>query len=112
MTEDHRRITREKKTVEAMIGIFCKGHHERSDGLCPACHELLNYALSRLDKCTFAEKKPACSKCTVHCYIPVMRGKVKAVMRYSGPRIIYSHPILAIYHIVDKRKKPPEKKKK
>jgi hypothetical protein len=112
MTSDHPRIAREKRTVEAMIGIYCKGHHQKSGGLCTACDELLNFGISKLDKCPFGKDKPACSNCTVHCYIPVMRGKIKVVMRYSGPRMIYHHPILAIYHIADKRKKPPEKGKK
>ncbi len=112
MTPDHPRIAREKKTVESMIKIYCKGHHQKTGGLCTACDELLNYAISRLDKCIFGKDKPACSNCTVHCYIPVMRGKIKAVMRYSGPRMLLSHPILAIFHLVDKRKEPPKKAKK
>lgn len=112
MKSDHPRIAREKKTVEAMIDIFCKGHHDKTDNLCTACDELLNYSISRLDKCPFGEDKPTCTNCTVHCYIPVMRGKVKAVMRYSGPKMIFSHPLLAISHLTDKRRKTPEKRKK
>ena len=112
MKSDHPRIKREKKTVEAMIGIYCKGHHEKSHGLCTACDELLNYGVSRLDKCPFGEDKPTCASCTVHCYIPVMRGKIKAVMRYSGPRMVYTHPVLAVHHLVDKRKKTPQKEDK
>jgi hypothetical protein len=112
MTSEHPRIAREKKTVEAMIKIYCKNHHKGSNGLCTACDELLNYSESRLDKCTFGERKPTCSNCTIHCYIPVMRGKIKVVMKYSGPKMIYSHPVLAIFHLVEKRKKTPEKKEK
>jgi hypothetical protein len=109
MSLDHPRIAREKKTIESMITIFCKGHHDKRSELCSECDELLNYAHSRLDKCPFLEDKPTCAKCTIHCYMPVMRGKAKAVMRYSGPRMIYSHPVLAMHHIADKRKKQPKK---
>ena len=112
MTSDHPRIAREKKTVEAMIRIFCKGHHGKKNNLGSACDELLNYALSRLDKCPFGEDKPACANCSVHCYIPVMKGKAKAVMRYSGPKMIFSHPLMAISHLTDKRKKTPNNTKK
>jgi hypothetical protein len=32
-----------------------------------------------------------------------MRDKIKTVMRFSGPRMIYRHPILGIWHLFDKR---------
>jgi len=35
-----------------------------------------------------------------------MKEKVKEIMRYSGPRLIYLNPILAIHHVFDGRKKP------
>jgi hypothetical protein len=98
---------REKKTVEAMIKIYCKKHHEYNKNLCTSCDELLNYAYSRLDKCPISEDKPTCANCNVHCYMPVMRGKIKAVMRYSGPRMIVSHPYLAMRHVAHNRKKAP-----
>jgi hypothetical protein len=31
-----------------------------------------------------------------------MREKIKAVMRYAGPRMIYRHPILAGKHFLNK----------
>ena len=111
MMKENPNIDREKKTIESMIDIFCRGHHEPVSGICPECDELLNYAYSRLDKCPFSEDKPTCAKCTVHCYIPVMRGKAKAVMRYSGPKMIYSHPVLALQHLKNSRRKTPQKKK-
>ncbi len=30
-------------------------------------------------------------------------------MRYAGPRMILKHPIMAIDHLIAKRKYPPEK---
>ena len=105
MTSHHPRIAREKKTVEAMIKIFCKGHHKPKTWLCVPCDELLNYAHSRLEKCPLSDEKPTCARCTIHCYIPVMQGKIKAVMRYSGPRMAIIHPYLALMHAADSRKK-------
>ena len=46
--------------------------------------------------------KPKCSKCPVHCYKPDMREKIKAVMRYAGPRMIYRYPILTGKHFLNK----------
>jgi hypothetical protein len=38
-----------------------------------------------------------------------MREKVKEVMRYAGPRMIWRHPWLALMHVVDKRYVAPPK---
>jgi len=98
------RLQREYKTVEAMISIFCNGHHE-SENICSDCRELRDYALVRLQKCPFGEDKTTCAKCPVHCYKPVMRNKIREVMRYAGPRMIYRHPVMAIQHLLDGRRK-------
>ncbi len=39
-------------------------------------------------------------------YQPEMREKVKKVMRFSGPRLLYRAPGLAFHHVLDGRKKP------
>ena len=44
------RITREKKTVELMIRLYCR-KKEKNQTLCPSCEELLHYAHARLDRC-------------------------------------------------------------
>ena len=96
------RLGREKKTIMIMIDMYCKGNHKENDLLCSECRQLLDYALKRIDKCHFGLKKPVCAKCTVHCYKPEMRNRVRKVMRYSGPRMILYHPVLALMHIADK----------
>ena len=53
------------------------------------------------------ETKLACAKCPIHCYQPEVREKVKAVMRYAGPRMIWRHPILALRHWLDAYRKAP-----
>lgn len=103
MTTDreHPRLTREKKTVEAMVRIACRGQHATENGLCQDCEELLDYALERLDKCPFRASKPTCAQCPIHCYQPSMREEIRAVMRYAGPRMMFRHPILALGHLID-----------
>lgn len=107
MTKKPRRIQRERTTIEAMIRIYCHDKHSKKDVLCSECKELLDYAMLRLDKCPFEEKKPTCANCRVHCYQPGMRERIKTVMRYSGPRMTYKHPLLAMYHLIDGRRKAP-----
>jgi hypothetical protein len=95
-----------------MVEIYCHDHHESKDELCPECSSLFDYAKMRLDKCPFQENKSTCGKCLIHCYQPQMREKVKEVMRYSGPRMLLHHPILALRHVFDGRKKPQKLGKK
>lgn len=96
--------TREKRTVALMIRIFCRGNHGRQKDLCPECQALLEYAMGRSDRCPFMETKTFCSNCTVHCYKPEMREKIRAVMAYSGPRMVLYHPVMAIHHVVESKK--------
>jgi predicted amidophosphoribosyltransferase len=96
-----RRMVREKKTVSAMIEIYCRRMHKTHGGLCDECGELQDYAGKRLDGCTFQESKTTCANCSVHCYKPSMREKIKSVMHYAGPRMIYHHPLLAAFHFAD-----------
>lgn len=88
----------EIEIMDVMIRIYCKGNHKTKGGLCPECEELFNYATARTQKCPFMAEKTFCSACKVHCYQPKMREKVCMVMKYSGPRMMLHHPILAIRH--------------
>lgn len=96
---------REKRTVALMISLYChKKHGTKGDELCDECKELLEYSNSRSDKCPFMETKTFCSNCPVHCYKPSMREKIREVMRFSGPRMIFYHPVMAIRHLVESKK--------
>ena len=95
------RLAREKNTVEAMIRLYCRDRHGGRKALCDVCLALCDYALARLDRCPFGEKKPKCSSCTTHCYEPAMRERIREVMRYSGPRMILHRPHLALLHMLN-----------
>lgn len=83
-----------------MIRLFCRERHQPGgDELCFSCEELLTYARSRLDKCPYSKDKPVCAKCPDHCYKPVRREQIQLVMRYAGPRMMRSHPLLTIRHL-------------
>lgn len=82
-----------------MIRIYCR-HKEGNRELCPDCRSLLEYAHIRLTKCPFGEIKSSCRKCTVHCYRPDMKERIRTVMRYAGPRMIFYHPVAAIRHMI------------
>jgi hypothetical protein len=108
---EHKRMKREKKTIGYMVEIYCRGYHKTKGELCTECQQFRDYAFMRLDKCPFQEKKSTCGKCLIHCYKPDMKLQVRKVMRYSGPRLLLSHPSLALHHVVDARRKPPHLEK-
>lgn len=101
------RQEREQITVTTMIRMYCRAHHGGED-LCDSCSEIADYARIRNEKCMFGTDKPVCQKCRVHCYKPDYRQRIKEIMRYSGPRMIWRHPVMAIDHILMKLKPHPE----
>ena len=76
----------EKLLVSEMIALYCRKQHKTPKGqLCPACQELQDYALARIDKCPFMET--------------AMREQIRAVMRWAGPRMLPVHPVLSVKHV-------------
>jgi len=107
MNKLHPRIDRERSTIEVMVRMYCREHHQSPESMCEECSELMTYARKRLEKCPYQEDKPTCANCPIHCYTPERREQIKTIMRYSGPRMIFKHPIFAIRHIIDGYKKAP-----
>lgn len=104
-----RRLARERRTMRAMIGMYCRDHHGggAAGGLCEECSALLDYAGRRLAACPFGGEKPTCANCPVHCYAPARREQARAVMRSAGPRMLRRHPVLAVRHLLDGRRAAP-----
>ncbi len=95
---------KEKLVIEWMILLYCRRKHRAKNGLCTECEALKEYAFMRSDNCPFMETKTFCSCCRVHCYSAGMREKIKLVMRYSGPRMLLYHPLLAFRHTAEMMK--------
>jgi hypothetical protein len=95
---------REKRMVSEMIALYCKKKHHPAQGLCFACKELETYARQRSDHCPFMETKTFCSNCKVHCYRPEMRNRIREIMRFSGPRMIFYHPVMVLRHVIESKR--------
>ena len=96
------RRAREFKMIAAMLRMYCRAHHgSKQSALCDECTDLHDYARRRLERCVFGDAKPTCAKCTVHCYKPAMRERIRVVMRWAGPRMLWYHPVLAVRHMLD-----------
>lgn len=96
---------KEKEVVSCMIALYCKKKHKSAKKeLCFECKRLEEYARQRSARCPFMETKTFCSNCKVHCYKSDMREKIREVMRFSGPRMLMHHPIMAVCHVMATRK--------
>jgi len=88
-------LATEFKTVSSMIDVYCQAHHKTIE-TCDHCKTLKEYAEIRLDRCPYGDSKPTCNKCPIHCYKKTEKEQMRLVMRYSGPRMLLTHPILAV----------------
>lgn len=100
-----KKLRREKKTLEAMIKLYCRESHNSAQAMCDNCEELFDYTCQRIDNCILGNKKTTCAKCPIHCFKPEYKDRIRKVMRYSGPKMIYRHPVLAIYHLLDSKRR-------
>lgn len=103
------------KILAQFTSVFCKAHHsgekaplhgldEAFDQLplkkfpvCEECREFLAYAFERRLRCPL-EEKPICKHCTVHCYRPGHREKVREIMRFSGQYLIKRGRLDLLWH--------------
>ncbi len=82
MSKEYKHWNREKKLIPVMVRTYCVGNHksERKEEnvkrkeVCSECKELTDYALFRLEKCSFKRDKGFCSYCKIHCYKPEYRA--------------------------------------
>lgn len=103
---EKKRLEQDEKTVMAMAAVFCRGHHHicaQGEKLCPECAKVIDYSLERTRRCPH-KHSGTCDTCPTQCYRPAMQQKIKEIMAYSGPRMIFRHPLMAIQHVYRKRK--------
>ena len=95
-------ITRKQKryirVTEVMIEKYCRDHHGKKLAECSDCSSLFEFCSKRIVGCRYGDAKPPCSSCRTHCYKPSMRSAIKSVMKYSGPKMLFSHPFIVISH--------------
>ena len=92
----------EKDIVKWMIEYYCSCNHNTA-GICDECSDLLNYAVKRNDNCLHGNNKPVCSVCEIHCYSATYRDRIREVMKFSGPRILYRKPLWGVMYLVKKK---------
>lgn len=93
------RIDTEIRIVAKMIRLYCTKNHGTEE-LCPECETLRAETESCLTRCTYGESKPICKKCPIKCWSGDKREQIKRVMQFSGPRMIFHDPIVALVHLI------------
>jgi isoprenylcysteine carboxyl methyltransferase family protein len=94
----------EVRLVDAMIDVYAEAstHNPQAHSEVIDAAALKAYTQARIAQCRYRSqhKKPFCNVCPVHCYKPEMRRQIRAVMRYSGPRMLLRHPLLCLQHLI------------
>ena len=92
---DRARTALESPGVEAGI------YGARVPLLCEECAGYARYAERRTELCR-QNPKPFCAVCPIKCYKPDMAAYSREVMRYAGPRSLFSRYCLrAVHHAFD-----------
>ncbi|MCL1791087.1 MAG: nitrous oxide-stimulated promoter family protein [Peptococcaceae bacterium] len=72
--------------------------------LCAECANYVRCVETRTEKCP-KDPKPFCTVCDIKCYKPEMAEYARKIMRYSGPRSLFSrYWRQAVRHIVESRR--------
>lgn len=100
------RLQREALIVKTMIEYHCEIVHSEGK-TCEHCKILIDYTSRKLERCRFGSTKPVCKDCPVHCYSPEMKQKIREVMCWAGPKMIFRYPLYAMIHIYDTQLNKP-----
>lgn len=87
--------------VSFMIDLYYDRHGYGKDDR----ENLKTYVAKKLAACPHGDDKPFCSVCKIHCYDKVHRQKIKKVMKYAGPRMIFYAPGEAIRHLLENKRR-------
>lgn len=102
----HAKIRKDIATLALFTGVYCRANHaerrrERARAaaalapfinpleadLCPECARTLLHGAAKRLFCPY-DPKPRCKHCPAVCYAPGHRKKVRAIMRFSGLRLV------------------------
>ncbi len=112
-----RRVRRDLAILAKFVGVYCRYRHRGAEksplrfggqtpawaagwaDLCSPCRTLLAHGIVKRLRCPY-DPKPSCRKCPTHCYAPKYRAAMRAVMRYSGRRLVLSGRLDYLLHLL------------
>ena len=111
-------LDKDLHTLARFIEVYCKyWHKEEPRGdvslkeldiislmgrpltLCEGCTKLLAHAVYKRSHCPLSPK-PACKKCSQHCYHPLYRKQIREVMKFSGRKLLLSGRLDYLWHLI------------
>lgn len=97
---------RDLKTLEAIGRIYCDAHHRKAErdarGLCASCGEAIDATFARAANCP-NHRSGNCEDCDVKCQRGDAQVRIKQIMRYSAPRMLFRHPLMTLEYLRKKR---------
>ena len=98
------KVDEDIKILTEFIQIYCDNKHrerpkinDNGTNICAECQNTLSYSSKMREYCSL-DPKPICKKCTIHCYKPEYRQRIKEIMRHSGMSLIMRGRIDLIFH--------------
>ena len=94
------------KTLEAIGRIYCSAHHDSAEhdeaGLCPSCREAVSATFERASNCP-NHQTGNCEDCEIKCQRGDAQARIRQIMRYSAPRMLFRHPLMTLEYLRKKR---------
>ena len=101
------KTNKDLKTLEAMARIYCSKWHAASAkdaaGVCEECRTAVEATFNRADACPY-DHAHNCQDCTTKCQRGENQERIKQIMRYAAPRMIYRHPLMTFEYLRKRRK--------
>ena len=86
-------------TIRAIVSLHCRKKHDHPPKLlCSECEDLLTYCEQKIQYCPWGDKRGQCVTCKSNCFHPDYIKRIKPMMRWAGPRLIFYHPIKLLRH--------------
>ena len=98
---------KDRRILEAIGRIYCKGNHagraKDAAGMCPECRGVIEQTLARAEACPHGHEGN-CQDCATPCQRGEAQQRIKAIMRYAAPRMMFRHPLMALDYLRKKAK--------
>lgn len=93
---------RDRRTLEAIGRIYCHGNHAHmakdAAGLCLQCRCAVESTLARTIACPNGHEGN-CQDCRIHCQRGEAQERIRKIMHYAAPRMVFRHPIMTAHYL-------------
>lgn len=103
------RREKERRLLSCMVAYYCRKNHGNRVRLCPECADVDRFIRQRCH-CPRQEATRLCRSCPAQCGRPELKEKLRRMVRYACPRMLFRHPVtVSRYVAAARREKKAEK---